>query len=208
MTSATSTVEVKLSKPMGIIFEENDPAKGGGIYVFEVADGGNAASLGTINLGDVLLSVDGKSAAGLDFDSAMQILIDAPESDVTLAFSREGAAAVEEPASAPAAPSTAPMLTVVQGDGTQSISAESGDRLRNVLLSSKCELYGGMDKLMNCGGVGQCGTCVVDILEAEPGALNDRTDVEEKKLKKRAPSTRLACMTVLQGGDVKLKVRP
>ena len=100
VTCAAATVEVTLSKPMGLIFEANDAATGG-IYVMEIADGGNAAALGTIDCGDVLLSVDGKSAAGLDFDSAMQILIDAPESDVTLAFSREVTAVAKAAADVP-----------------------------------------------------------------------------------------------------------
>jgi ferredoxin len=53
-------------------------------------------------------------------------------------------------------------------------------------------------KLMNCGGYGQCGTCVVDIVEGQEN-LSPRTAAEERKLKKWPETCRLACQTKVHG---------
>ena len=53
-------------------------------------------------------------------------------------------------------------------------------------------LYQGFDSFMNCGGVGSCGTCTVDVLEGAE-LLDERSDAEERKLKKKPDSYRLAC---------------
>ena len=71
------------------------------------------------------------------------------------------------------------------------------------------QLYNGMmDKAMNCAGAGQCGTCKGEVLEATEGSLGDRTPPEENKLKAWRPTTRLACQTVLKGGEVKVMTKP
>ena len=53
-------------------------------------------------------------------------------------------------------------------------------------------MYQGFDSFMNCGGVGNCGTCVVNVVEGAE-LLSERSDAEERKLKKKPDSYRLAC---------------
>uniref|UniRef100_A0A6U3Y7I0 Peptidyl-prolyl cis-trans isomerase n=1 Tax=Octactis speculum TaxID=3111310 RepID=A0A6U3Y7I0_9STRA len=67
-------LEVTLQKPMGIIFEENDPRMGG-IYINGFSEGGAGESLGSLQVGDQLLAIDGADAIGLSFDDAMDLLV-------------------------------------------------------------------------------------------------------------------------------------
>ena len=80
--------------------------------------------------------------------------------------------------------------------------------LRTALLAEKVELYSGLSKLTNCGGIGQCGTCVVDVVSGDTGALSDRSDTELRKLKNKPMSYRLACQTVTLGGEITIRARP
>ena len=73
-----------------------------------------------------------------------------------------------------------------------------GENLREVALREGIELYGLKGKLGNCGGCGQCITCFVDVEGASPSALTPRTAVEEKKLRGRPQSWRLACQALVQ----------
>ena len=59
--------------------------------------------------------------------------------------------------------------------------------------------------MMNCGGVGQCGTCTVAILEGGEN-LSPRTAVEDGKLRGKPDAARLACQCLVTG-DVKVKVQ-
>ncbi|RZB68722.1 Photosynthetic NDH subunit of subcomplex B 3, chloroplastic [Glycine soja] len=75
--------------------------------------------------------------------------------------------------------------------------AISGEKLlRNIMLDNKIELYATYGKLMNCGGGGSCGTCIVEILEGKD-LLNERTNTEFRYLKKKPESWRLACQTIV-----------
>ncbi|CAK8570055.1 unnamed protein product [Lathyrus sativus] len=76
--------------------------------------------------------------------------------------------------------------------------AISGEKLmRSIMLDNKIELYATYGKLMNCGGGGSCGTCIVEIIEGKD-LLNERTNTELKYLKKQKPeSWRLACQTIV-----------
>ncbi|MFM7313610.1 MAG: ferredoxin, partial [Cyanobium sp.] len=53
-------------------------------------------------------------------------------------------------------------------------------------------------KLGNCGGCGQCITCFVDVEGAADLALTPRTAVEERKLRGRPQTWRLACQSLVQ----------
>lgn len=76
-------------------------------------------------------------------------------------------------------------------------SALSGDKLlRSIMLDSKIELYAAYGKVMNCGGGGTCGTCIVEIIEGSD-LLNERTNTELHYLKKKPESWRLACQTIV-----------
>ncbi|XP_004498633.1 photosynthetic NDH subunit of subcomplex B 3, chloroplastic isoform X1 [Cicer arietinum] len=68
--------------------------------------------------------------------------------------------------------------------------------LRNVMLDNKIELYATYGKLMNCGGGGSCGTCIVEIIKGND-LLNERTNTELRYLKKKPESWRLACQTIV-----------
>jgi ferredoxin len=78
------------------------------------------------------------------------------------------------------------------------IVAADGANLRLKALENSIDLYTFMGKMMNCGGYGQCGTCVVEIVEGMDN-LSPRTPVEEQKLRKKPATYRLACQTLVNG---------
>ena len=80
-------VSVSLTKPMGIIFEEND-AEFGGIFVQSLKDGGAAAENGGLQAGDQLVVVGTQSVCGLDFDEALGAILDSAEDEVKLTLFR------------------------------------------------------------------------------------------------------------------------
>lgn len=86
------------------------------------------------------------------------------------------------------------------------VVAASGANLRFKALENGIDLYTFTGKLMNCGGYGQCGTCVVAITEGMEN-LSPRTEVENRKLKKRPNNCRLACQTLVYG-PVSVETKP
>jgi ferredoxin len=88
----------------------------------------------------------------------------------------------------------------------QEVIVADGANLRLKALENKIDLYTLKGKLMNCGGYGQCGTCIVEIVEGMDN-LSPRTDVEKRKLKKKPDSYRLACQTLVHG-PVSVKTKP
>lgn len=80
----------------------------------------------------------------------------------------------------------------------QEVVAADGANLREKMLQNGIDLYTLMGKMMNCGGYGQCGTCVVAIAEGMEN-LSPRTEVEKRKLKKKPENYRLACQTLVNG---------
>ncbi|KAJ1688281.1 hypothetical protein LUZ63_019671 [Rhynchospora breviuscula] len=85
-------------------------------------------------------------------------------------------------------------------DGTYAVdkaTAISGEKLlRNIMQDNKIELYAAYGKVMNCGGVGNCGTCIVEIVDGKE-LLNERTNAENRYFKKKPESWRLACQTIV-----------
>jgi ferredoxin len=81
-----------------------------------------------------------------------------------------------------------------------------GANLRQKALENKIDIYSLKGKLTNCGGYGQCGTCVVEIVEGMEN-LSPRTDFEQKVLRKKPESFRLACQTLVNG-PVSVKTKP
>jgi ferredoxin len=73
-----------------------------------------------------------------------------------------------------------------------------GANLRLKALENGIDLYTLMGKMTNCGGYGQCGTCIVEVVEGMEN-LSPRTEVEDRKLKRKPPSYRLACQALVQG---------
>src|SRR5919199_133656 len=86
------------------------------------------------------------------------------------------------------------------------VVAADGANLREKALQNGIDLYTLMGKMMNCGGYGQCGTCIVDVVEGIEN-LSPRTEVEKRKLKKKPDTYRLACQ-VLVNGPVSVKTKP
>ncbi|KAL7150732.1 hypothetical protein ABFS83_05G133000 [Erythranthe nasuta] len=83
------------------------------------------------------------------------------------------------------------------GDAVDRATAISGDKLlRTIMSDNKLELYAAYGKLMNCGGGGSCGTCIVEIVDGQD-LLNERTNTELRYLKKKPESWRLACQTIV-----------
>jgi len=90
----------------------------------------------------------------------------------------------------------------------EEIIAADGANLRLKALENSIDLYTFMGKMMNCGGYGQCGTCVVAIVEGAEN-LSPRTLVEEQKLRKKPANYRLACQTMVNGSvSVVTKPKP
>ncbi|MEL6223409.1 MAG: 2Fe-2S iron-sulfur cluster-binding protein [Cyanobacteria bacterium J06627_8] len=98
------------------------------------------------------------------------------------------------------------MATIKFVDEDKEIIAADGANLRFKALENGVDLYTFSGKLMNCGGYGQCGTCIVEIVEGMQN-LSAPTDVEKRKLKKRPGSYRLACQTLVNG-DVAVRTKP
>jgi ferredoxin len=82
----------------------------------------------------------------------------------------------------------------------------TGANLRQKSLENSIDIYTLKGKMMNCGGYGQCGLCVVEIAEGMDN-LSPRTDVENRKLRKKPATYRLACQTLVNG-SVSVKTKP
>ncbi|WP_026735926.1 2Fe-2S iron-sulfur cluster-binding protein [Fischerella sp. PCC 9605] len=88
----------------------------------------------------------------------------------------------------------------------QEVVTAPGANLRLKALENHIDLYKLRGKLMNCGGLGQCGTCIVEIVEGMEN-LSHRTEVENYMLKKKPETYRLACQTLVNG-SVGVKTKP
>lgn len=86
------------------------------------------------------------------------------------------------------------------------VIAADGANLRFKALENNIDIYTLVGKLMNCGGYGQCGTCVVEVVDGEEH-LSPRTEVESRKLKRKPDTYRLACQTLVNG-SVSIKTKP
>ncbi len=90
------------------------------------------------------------------------------------------------------------MATIKFINEDQEIVAADGANLRTKAIENRVDIYTFKGKLVNCGGYGQCGTCIVEIADGMEN-LSPRTEVEKQKLKKRPDSYRLACQTLVNG---------
>lgn len=98
------------------------------------------------------------------------------------------------------------MSTIKFLNEDKEVVCASGANLRFKALENGVDLYTFMGKMMNCGGYGQCGTCLVEIVEGMDN-LSPRTEVEERKLKKKPETYRLACQAMVNG-SVTVKTKP
>lgn len=98
------------------------------------------------------------------------------------------------------------MGNITFANENKEIIAADGANLREKALQNGIDLYTLRGKLMNCGGYGQCGTCIVEILSGMEN-LSPKTDFEQRKLKKKPENYRLACQTIVNG-PVTVKTKP
>lgn len=98
-------------------------------------------------------------------------------------------------------------ITFVQENKDDTVVIASlGSNLREKALQNGVDIYTFGAKLMNCGGVGQCATCMVEVIEGMEN-LSPRTAFEERRLKKRPDNYRLACQSVVNGRVI-VKTKP
>ncbi len=86
------------------------------------------------------------------------------------------------------------------------IIVAQGANLREKAIQNGIDIYTLSGKMMNCGGYGQCGTCIVEVVEGMEN-LSEKTEFEQRKLKKKPDNFRLACQTVVNG-PVAIKTKP
>ena len=79
------------------------------------------------------------------------------------------------------------------------IDCKTGANLRRVLIAHQIDLHNGQSKLINCRGIGSCGTCAVQI-DGPISAANWR-DRTRRSLPPHRPenNVRLACQTRVMG---------
>lgn len=98
------------------------------------------------------------------------------------------------------------MATIRFVNEGKEVIASDGANLRQKALENQIDLYKLLAKVTNCGGVGQCGTCVVEVTEGAE-RLSPRTAAEERHLKRKPDHYRLACQTKVSG-EVSVKTKP
>jgi ferredoxin len=86
------------------------------------------------------------------------------------------------------------------------VIAADGANLRFKAIENGIDIYTFVGKMTNCGGYGQCGTCIIEVVEGLDN-LSPRTEVENRKLKKKPDNYRLACQALVNG-PVSVKTKP
>lgn len=207
-TTETDTLSLELTKPLGLILEE-DESSGSGVIVTQVNEGGSAYESPEASklIGSKILNVIGKDVSSLSFDDVMDVIIGADSPlDVVFALKRSVVAVDETQQEEELAYKigTDVLITVQQPEANKPdivLNAKVGDNLRKTLLSNKeIELYRGIKKkLGNCGGGGQCGFCAVELIDDE-GCWGQRSDYEIQRIgKNENDNCRLACMNNIAG---------
>ena len=90
------------------------------------------------------------------------------------------------------------MTTITFAKENQEVIAAQGSNLREKALQNRVDIYTLGGKLRNCGGIGQCSTCIVEIAEGMEN-LSPKTDFEQRRLKRKPDNYRLACQTLVNG---------
>jgi ferredoxin len=98
------------------------------------------------------------------------------------------------------------MPTITFVNENKSVISSDGANLREKAIENSVDIYRLRGKLINCGGYGQCATCIVEITEGLEN-LSPRTDFEERRLRKKPDNYRLACQTLVNG-SVTVKTKP
>eukprot|EP00638_Chattonella_subsalsa_P005877 CAMPEP_0117758662 /NCGR_PEP_ID=MMETSP0947-20121206/15528_1 /TAXON_ID=44440 /ORGANISM="Chattonella subsalsa, Strain CCMP2191" /LENGTH=222 /DNA_ID=CAMNT_0005578925 /DNA_START=210 /DNA_END=878 /DNA_ORIENTATION=- len=209
-----NSLTISLSKPMGLVLEEIEEGKSCGVKIKEIAEGGSAALNSDIKVGMKLKKIESLDCTTFNFDDIMDQLI-AAESPVNLILELESTSSKEKslplteslPIAEAADENPGPFeLSVIGPKGQKNVLVvKKGSNLRKELQNNKIDVYEMMAKMTNCNGGGQCGTCMVDVLEGN--GCGDKSEWETNKLKGKPESFRLACQTVISGPAV-IRTRP
>lgn len=89
-------------------------------------------------------------------------------------------------------------MTITFAKENKEVIAAQGSNLREKALQNQVDIYTLGGKLRNCGGYGQCATCIVEVTEGMEN-LSPKTDFEQRRLKKKPSNYRLACQTLVNG---------
>jgi ferredoxin len=98
------------------------------------------------------------------------------------------------------------MATITFVQESKDVIAADGANLREKALQNGVDIYTLRGKLTNCGGYGQCGTCIVEIVEGIEN-VSPKTPFEERRLKRKPKGYRLACQTLVNG-PISVKTKP
>ena len=90
------------------------------------------------------------------------------------------------------------MATIKFINENKEATVADGANLRVKAVENGIDIYKLVGKMVNCGGIGQCGTCIVQIAEGMEN-LSPRTEFEQRKLKRKPETYRLACQTLVNG---------
>ncbi|MEM7757705.1 MAG: 2Fe-2S iron-sulfur cluster-binding protein [Cyanobacteria bacterium P01_A01_bin.40] len=98
------------------------------------------------------------------------------------------------------------MTTITFAKENKEVIAAQGSNLREKALQNRVDIYTLGGKLRNCGGYGQCATCIVEVTEGMEN-LSPKTDFEKRRLKRKPDNYRLACQTLVNG-SVTIMTKP
>lgn len=95
-----------------------------------------------------------------------------------------------------------PKITIVNAETNESktIKVGYGANMRQAAAYQDVEIYKGMSRMLNCRGMGFCGTCLIEIEPMEN--VDPHTFIE--RLHKVAPNQKLGCRTKVYG-DITVK---
>ena len=200
-------VTISINKPLGLDLEEAADGKDCGVVIAELTEGGNAAKTQRLARGMFLKYADNVDVGNMGFDEIIGIIKAVPEGkavDLVFIYPNDvfnGPAILEV-----TMPITYDAQTGEAIRKVKQITCKKGQMLRDVLLDNRIDLYDMRGKATNCGGAGQCGTCVVRVSVA----ADDWTPLptfEAKKLTKYDKSCRLSCNVIVEG-DADIEIRP
>lgn len=89
-----------------------------------------------------------------------------------------------------------PNLTI---DGEKTVAVDAGTKLVLAIEDA------GIDLLHRCGGNARCTTCRVEILDGDPGAMNDAEKARLERETGLTPAIRLSCQIRVEG-DLTVRV--
>lgn len=117
-----------------------------------------------------------------------------------------GAPEVGSGSVSPAQPISSTLAKIKFAKEDKEVTVAVGANLRQKALENGIDLYTFKGKLTNCGGYGQCGTCIVNVVEGAE-YLSPKTDFEVRKLKRKPDTYRLACQAMVNG-PVNVETKP